>query len=75
MQIQDLIQPGKKLKIFYSENNINNEIIEVRAVVDENQVVCRTWSKSKHQWVYRVENIVFFEMLLKEGQISPITTS
>jgi hypothetical protein len=52
---------GKSYSLFYNENNVNNRRIHVRAVVDDEQYVIRTWFRSKVNWHYEVKNIHWFE--------------
>lgn len=63
--LANLIQVGKSLKIFYGEGNLNNRVIEIRAIVDDNQVVIRQWSKK--DWRYSVEDRHYFEIVHKMG--------
>jgi hypothetical protein len=41
--------------------------IHVRAVVDGDQIVFRTWSKRKQTWLYRVEWVYAFYLWDKDG--------
>lgn len=40
---------------------------EVRAIVDAEYVVVRTWSEQFRAWVYSVEMLTVLEALLKDG--------
>ena len=63
------VKVGDKLKIYYNENNKNNCIIHVRAIVDGNYVVYRVWSKYRKNWIYRINDVSFLEMLYKDGYL------
>lgn len=56
------IKAGSKIKLFYNENNINNRIIYIRAIVDDDNVVFKVWSKGKRRWNYFIEDISYFEI-------------
>ncbi len=64
-EIEELIKPGNKVRVFYNNGNINNEIRHIRAIVDNDQVVYRVWNKHKRRWVYYVEWVVKFQILYK----------
>ena len=57
------IEIGKKYKIYFSENNINNKTIHVLAIVDEDQVVYKWWSKRKDRWIYVVDDMMWFDTI------------
>jgi len=67
--LDELIKPGSKLYIDYGEGNRNNRIIHIRAIVDEEWVVSRTWWKSKRRWHYVIEHILGFEMMQEAGRL------
>lgn len=56
------IQVGDKIRFYYSPNNVNNELIHIRAIVDGDQVVFRRWSREKQRWRYAVESMTYFEV-------------
>jgi len=59
----DIIAPDKKIRVFFSEGNVNNEVAHIRAIVDDSQVVLRVWSKRKKRWIYKIESMVYLRML------------
>jgi len=63
------LQPGVKVKVYYNENNINNQIRHIRAIVDTDWVVYRVWSKRKRMWCYRIDHIYAFELLKEDGHL------
>ena len=67
MELRELIKPGNSIQIYFNENNPNNRLIHIRAIVDERYVVFRTWSKHKQDWMYEIHPIIHFEVLQKEN--------
>jgi hypothetical protein len=45
------LKVGNKIRIHYQDNNPNNILYHVQGFVD-NQVIIRSWRKSKKYWVY-----------------------
>jgi hypothetical protein len=68
-KLDKLLKPNQKLRIDYGANNFNNKTIYIRAVVDEYQVVYKTWYKHKKRWSYQIEDIYYFYFLLKGGNL------
>jgi hypothetical protein len=64
MTIAD-VKKNAKIKLFYGKNNVNNEIIHIRDIIDENYVVYKVWSKSKQKWKYFIEHMQWFNIRLK----------
>ena len=56
---------GDKIRIDYGQGNFNNRVIHVRAFVDDDFVVIRSWSKSKKHWSYEVQHRSYFAVLMK----------
>lgn len=50
-----------KLKLYYRENNINNKIIHIRAIVDNGYFVYKCYNKTKG-WIYKVEPFLFLKL-------------
>ena len=63
-----MLQPGKKLRIFFFEGNVNNREIEIRGIVD-NLVVYRFWLRSKGRWVHVIEDPYLFWSYWKNGNL------
>jgi len=59
--MESIIKPGNKVKVFYSNGNINNSLIHIRAIVD-GRIVCKKWLKGKQRWYYFVEDMYYFEI-------------
>jgi hypothetical protein len=58
--LPDWVKPGVSFRVFYGEGNVNNKKLHIRAVVDDDYVVLRKWSKSKQRWFYLVEDCYYF---------------
>ena len=62
------IKPGEKYKIFFAEDNPNNETIHVRSIIDEDQVVYMKISNKKQSLSYHIGSVYYFD-LLREGGV------
>lgn len=67
-KIED-IKIGAKLKIYYNENNINNKNIEIRAIIDEENIVYKTWLKRKKYWNYVLIDNYMIRTLIKHDYL------
>lgn len=61
---------GYKYKIFFNKNNLNNQTIHLRGIVDSDVFVYCYWRKSKKYYDYKVESAGYLAMLIKDGNIS-----
>lgn len=68
--LDEMLQPDQKVRVFYNEGNINNQLRHIRAIVDDEFVVFRVWSKHKQYWVYKVEHRYNFELKYEGGHLS-----
>jgi hypothetical protein len=66
------IAPLQTWRISFDAGHLLNETIHIRAVVDEEYIVYRSWSKRKKHWVYRVDHAYMFELHQKNGSIKLI---
>ena len=64
-----LIRPGKKFRMAFGENNVNNKTIHICAIIDEDKVVYKYWGKIKQRWFYVIEDISFLELIYKNGHM------
>ena len=60
--LRELLIPGNKVRIFYYKGNPNNCLLHIRAIVDNNWIVYKVWSKQKKYWVYLVNHISWFQL-------------
>lgn len=65
----ELLQPGKKIRLHYSDGNVNNKVLEVRAVVDEDYIVVRTWRETRKDHRYYVEHRAYFDVHYDGGNM------
>lgn len=61
------IAPWQTWKLFFSPGNLNNKTIHIRALIDEEWIVYRKWSKRKQRWLYFIEHIYLLEMYIENG--------
>lgn len=66
-EMLDMIQPGKKVRLFYSEENPNNQLRHIRAIVDDEYIVYRVWSSGKQTWRYSVDWVFGFKVVFDAG--------
>lgn len=66
--LDEMLQSGKKIKVFYNENNINNEIRHIRGTIDEEYIVYRVWRRNS--WHYRITWRYDFELKYEDGRLS-----
>ena len=53
-----VLEVDQKWKLYYNENNLNNKLIHIRAIVDNEYVVVKYWKRN--QWIYEMKNIWWF---------------
>ncbi|WP_319575150.1 hypothetical protein [uncultured Desulfobacter sp.] len=63
------IEPGEKYKIFFEKDNPNNESIQIRSIIDEDQVVYKKLSKEEQSVSYHIGSVYYFELLQAGGVI------
>lgn len=69
-ELLEMIQPGKKVRVFYYPGNRNNQLRHIRAIVDEEYIVYRIWSRRRRGWLYRVEWLYQFYLEWESGRLS-----
>ena len=63
-ELKAKLQPGNKIKVHYGPGNPNNELRHILAIVDDEYVVYKVWSRNKKRYRYSVE--WFYDFLLLE---------
>jgi hypothetical protein len=66
--LDEMLQPGQKIKEFYGEGNINNRTLHIRAIVDDNAIVFRVWAGGT--WNYHVSSRYNLEYKYEKGRLS-----
>lgn len=56
------VKPGATLRLFWGEGHPGNRLIHIRAIVDDEYVVYRWWSR-RNGWLYKIEWGHWFEMV------------
>lgn len=69
IRVPEDIQAGTSFKLYWGENNPNNKVFHVLAIVDDVQVVCKRWPKHVGRWVYYIESMYFLELVNREGAL------
>jgi len=70
--VDAVVRPGSSYHLFFNVGNINNNKIHIRAIVDCDWVVFRSWSKRKQQWFYQINHMYFFELLHRDGYLKKV---
>jgi len=60
---------GQTWRIFFSQDNPNNRTVHIRAIVDDEYVVSRTWSQRKQYWIYDCQHASYFDALFEHGAL------
>ncbi len=68
--LEEMLQPGNKVKVFISKENIHNQLRHIRAIIDNEYIVYKVWFKSKQDWRYFIEHVYKFELEYKQGWLS-----
>ena len=69
------ILPGQSYKLNLGKGNPNNKTMHIRAVVDDEAVVYRVWSRHKQGWRYKLDTLSLFAMYDAAGCLgNPINT-
>ena len=63
------MEVGAKYKMYFGHDNLNNKNIEIRAIVDDEYVVFKSWSKNKSRYVYSIESLYYFRLLSDQGSL------
>lgn len=68
--LNNLLQVGKSIRVDFGHGS-SKEVRYIRAIVDNDQIVYRVWSKVKQRWVYHVDSRYAFYLIrtfLKEAK-------
>lgn len=68
--LDEMLQPGQKIKVFYHEGNIHNQIRHIRAIIDDDYIVYRIWGKRSRAWLYNIVHRYDFELKYEDGRLS-----
>ena len=71
-ELIDMLQPGKKVRLFFYEGNLNNELRHIRAIVDDEYIVYKVWWSHKQYWHYKVEWIYSFVLFFENGHLKSV---
>ena len=71
-ELLKMIKPDNMLKIHYGEYNINNALINIRAIIDDEQIVFKAKYEGSHKWKYCIESWYYFLFRFKLGKLNLI---
>lgn len=69
-ELDKMLKVGNKIKVFYNKGNRNNRLYHVRAIMDDEYVVVKTWVRHKKRWAYSVLDLYWFEIHWEDGKLS-----
>ena len=72
--LKEKIKVGNHLRIFFNEGNRNNELINIRDIVDNDYIVYRTYDIGREEFRYHLEHIYYFYLLDKDGVLKEADT-
>jgi len=58
---------GAKVRVFYGEDNLHNEIRHIRAIVDDAYIVYKVWGPRKKRWLYHIKWWYGFYLSIEDG--------
>lgn len=61
----------QEYRLIYGETSPNNRLLSIRAIIDDDIVIYRWWSRPKKRWVYEVKTLKWFET--REKLLFPVT--
>ena len=61
----------QEYRLIYSATSPNNRLLSIRAIIDDDIVVYRWWSRPKKRWIYEVKTLKWFET--REKLLFPVT--
>lgn len=68
----DMVEVGKKYRIDYGKGNLNNQLIHIRAKVDDEYYVYKVWFKRINNWKYFLENEFYFKRRIDSGNLKEV---
>lgn len=60
--LNNLLQVGKSIRVDFGHGS-GKEVRHIRAIVDDDQIVYRVWSKFKQRWLYHVDSRYSFFLI------------
>jgi len=66
--LEDMLQPGQKVKVYFNKGNPNNRTRHIRAIVDDEWIVYKT--ATGKGWRYHVDHRYDFEYKFEMGRLS-----
>ena len=68
LTFEQMMTPGRKVRIFYNKGHFANRTIHIRSIVDEDVVVFAYWRKH-YFWAYDIYYKEWLKMLFDRGNL------
>jgi hypothetical protein len=69
-EVESVVVPGASFHWWWGEDNPNNHVVHVRAIVDGDEVVHREWwRKWGGHWHYDVRGMHWYHLVAKDGNL------
>ena len=68
-ELREMLLPGKKVRRYFGKKDRRNQLMHIRAVVDEEYIVYRVWSRRRRWWVYKIDWWYYFYMDMEYGYL------
>jgi hypothetical protein len=71
-ELLTMLQPGKRVRVPPQFNKLSRSpLLHIRAIVDDEYIVYRTWAIHRRHWVYDAEWSYWFWLLWEDGHLLP----
>lgn len=73
MTLLEMIQPGHAVRVYFGPDNAKSYLAHIRAIVDGDQIIFRSWLRRRQFWRYHVESMYYFELMAKDGRLKLVS--
>ena len=67
-ELLEWLQPGNVIRI-YPKRTFSKEVLHILAIVEEDQLVVKTWWKYKQRWHYKVIWFFALKLAYRDGNL------
>ncbi len=73
-ELREIIKPGNRVRTYpqYYPNPHRSYLYHILAIVDEDRIVVKRWSKIKFAWLYDVIWIYEFRLMWEDGDLKQV---
>lgn len=75
LALKTLLTPGNAVRFHYAPGNPNNEIRHIRAIVDDEYIAYRVWSRKKRRWTYHISWYYDFLLAYQANRLTIVSRS